>query len=177
MPLIASKIAACTRAAFLDMTSGEVPAVMLAWNSTAFQSPTSSADAGADSVKNAPSTAASHGKNVRARIRTTTRVPFADRPNSVFIRPPGRVVFGRASGKSWDDSGIFVEVLFGPFSLHPFEGLRRCGRELHVTPKSLSVLCFLASHPGKVVAKDDLVRAVWQDVSVSYSALTSCIKE
>ncbi len=78
---------------------------------------------------------------------------------------------------SWDNSGIFVEVRFGPFCLHPIEGLTRGARELHVTPKSLSVLHFLASHPGKVVAKDDLVRAVWRDVAVSDSALTSCIKE
>ena len=70
-----------------------------------------------------------------------------------------------------------MEVQFGPFSLHQAEGLRRGGRELHVTPKSLAVLSFLAGHPGKVVAKDDLIRAVWQDVAVSDSALTSCIKE
>jgi DNA-binding winged helix-turn-helix (wHTH) protein len=70
-----------------------------------------------------------------------------------------------------------VEVRFGPFCLHPIEGLRRGSRELHVTPKSLAVLHFLASHPGRVIPKDDLVRAVWQDVAVSDSALTSCIKE
>jgi len=78
---------------------------------------------------------------------------------------------------SWDNSGTFVEVRFGPFRLHPIEGLSRGARELHVTPKSLSVLHVLASHPGHVVAKDDLVRAVWRDVAVSDSALTSCIKE
>ena len=70
-----------------------------------------------------------------------------------------------------------MEVQFGPFSLHQAEGLRRGGRELHVTPKSLAVLSFLAGHPGKVVAKDDLIHAVWQDVAFSDSALTSCIKE
>jgi len=78
---------------------------------------------------------------------------------------------------SWDNSGSSVEVRFGPFCLHPIEGLRRGSRELHVTPKSLAVLHFLASHPGRVISKDDLVRAVWQDVAVSDSALTSCVKE
>lgn len=78
---------------------------------------------------------------------------------------------------SWDNSGTFVEVRFGPFRLHPIEGLSRGARELHVTPKSLSVLHVLASHPGHVIAKDDLVRAVWRDVAVTDSALTSCIKE
>lgn len=70
-----------------------------------------------------------------------------------------------------------MEVRFGPFRVHPREGLRRGSRELHVTPKSLAVLHFLASHAGRVIPKDDLVRAVWQDVAVSDSALTSCIKE
>jgi DNA-binding winged helix-turn-helix (wHTH) protein len=78
---------------------------------------------------------------------------------------------------SWDNSGVFVEVRFGPYCLHPTEGLRLGSGELHVTPKSLAVLHFLASHPGKVVAKDALIGAVWQGVAVSDSALTSCIKE
>ena len=78
---------------------------------------------------------------------------------------------------SWDNCGGFVEVRFGPYRLHRTEGLRRGARELHVTPKSLSVLHFLAAHPGTVVAKDALIAAVWQGVAVSDSALTSCIKE
>ncbi len=61
--------------------------------------------------------------------------------------------------------------------MHPTEGLRQGVRDLHVTPKSLSVLYFLASRPGKVVAKDALIAAVWEGVAVSDSALTSCIKE
>jgi len=78
---------------------------------------------------------------------------------------------------SWDNSGVFVEVHFGPYRLHQTDGLRRDSRELHVTPKSLLVLHFLASHPGRVIAKDALIAAVWQGVAVSDSALTSCIKE
>lgn len=79
--------------------------------------------------------------------------------------------------KSWENPGGFVEVRFGPYRLHPTEGLRRGSRELHVTPKSLSVLNFLANHTGKVVAKDTLIAAVWEGIAVSDSALTSCIKE
>jgi len=70
-----------------------------------------------------------------------------------------------------------MEVWFGPYRLHPTEGLWRGTRELHVTPKALSVLYYLASRRGSVIAKDDLVRAIWNDVAVSDSALTSCIKE
>jgi DNA-binding winged helix-turn-helix (wHTH) protein len=84
---------------------------------------------------------------------------------------------GAASTMSWENSGVLVELRFGPYRLDPTEGLRRGAREIHVTPKSLSVLNFLASHTGKVVAKDALIAAVWQGVAVSDSALTSCIKE
>ena len=78
---------------------------------------------------------------------------------------------------SWDNSDVFVEVRFGPYCLHDTEGLRRGSDELHVTPKCLSVLHYLVSRPGKVVAKDALIAAVWQGVAVGDSALTSCIKE
>jgi len=70
-----------------------------------------------------------------------------------------------------------VEFWFGDYRLHPTDGLRRGSSDLHVTPKSLSVLSFLVGNAGRVVAKDELIRAVWRDVAVSDSALTSCIKE
>ena len=118
---------------------------------------------------------AKHAAATRTRAAPPARRP--DRRDIVFIQPPGRAVFGYWPAMSWDNSGTFVEVRFGPFCLHPIEGLTRGARELHVTPKSLSVLHFLASRPRKVVAKDELIRAVWRDVAVSDSALTSCIKE
>jgi DNA-binding winged helix-turn-helix (wHTH) protein/tetratricopeptide (TPR) repeat protein len=70
-----------------------------------------------------------------------------------------------------------MELSFGDFRLNPVDGLRRGARELHVTPKSLSVLYVLANRGGAVVSKDELIRAVWPDVAISDSALTSCIKE
>src|SRR3954453_13341742 len=70
-----------------------------------------------------------------------------------------------------------MELSFGDFRLNPVDGLRRGARDLHVTPKSLSVLYILANRGGAVVSKDELIRTVWRDVAISDSALTSCIKE
>jgi DNA-binding winged helix-turn-helix (wHTH) protein/tetratricopeptide (TPR) repeat protein len=43
--------------------------------------------------------------------------------------------------------------------------------------KSFDVLRYLAEHAGRVVGKDDLMHAVWPDVTVSDESLTQCISE
>jgi DNA-binding winged helix-turn-helix (wHTH) protein/tetratricopeptide (TPR) repeat protein len=47
----------------------------------------------------------------------------------------------------------------------------------HLEPKIMSVLAYLASRPNEVVAKDQLVEAVWNHSCVSDAALTRCIFE
>ena len=66
---------------------------------------------------------------------------------------------------------------FGRYQLDPLQGLRRGTQELRITPKSLSVLCFLAERAGQVVTKEEIFHAVWPDTTVSDSALTSCVQE
>ena len=66
---------------------------------------------------------------------------------------------------------------FGRYQLDPTQGLRRGTHALRITPKSLSVLRFLAERAGQVVTKEEIFRAVWPDTAVSDSALTSCIQE
>jgi predicted ATPase/DNA-binding winged helix-turn-helix (wHTH) protein len=68
-------------------------------------------------------------------------------------------------------------IRFGRFQLDDRQGLSRGSQEVRLTPKSLAVLCYLARHPGQVVSKDELFRAVWPDTAVSDAALTSCIQE
>ncbi len=71
-----------------------------------------------------------------------------------------------------------VETLkFGPFTVHPTQGLRRDGEDIHVTPRSLAVLCALARHPSEVVTKTELFDTVWTGRVVTDSALSSCIRE
>src|SRR5262249_51546755 len=48
---------------------------------------------------------------------------------------------------------------------------------LKLTPKALAVLHYLAEHPGRLIAKDELVRAVWGDMAVTDGALAACIRE
>jgi DNA-binding winged helix-turn-helix (wHTH) protein len=68
-------------------------------------------------------------------------------------------------------------IRFGPFLLHPIQGLRRGAAEVRVTPKALAVLQALAVQAGRVVTKDELFRTVWPDATVSDATLSSCILE
>jgi DNA-binding winged helix-turn-helix (wHTH) protein len=44
-------------------------------------------------------------------------------------------------------------------------------------PKSFEVLRYLVDHVGRVVGKDELIKAVWPDVTVTDESLTHCISE
>lgn len=44
-------------------------------------------------------------------------------------------------------------------------------------PKSFDVLRYLVEHAGRVVTKEELVKAVWPDVTVGDESLTKCISE
>jgi TolB-like protein len=51
------------------------------------------------------------------------------------------------------------------------------GRNVHLTPKALALLSFIAERPGEVVTKDQLFCAVWPEVNVGDAALVTCIQE
>jgi DNA-binding winged helix-turn-helix (wHTH) protein/TolB-like protein/tetratricopeptide (TPR) repeat protein len=56
---------------------------------------------------------------------------------------------------------------FGPFRLEPAEGrLTKDGAPVHVTPKALDLLVALATRPGRLVTKEELVAEVWPDTFV-----------
>lgn len=54
--------------------------------------------------------------------------------------------------------------------------LRRAGRACHLEPRAFDVLAHLVSNHGRVVAKDELLDAVWGHRFVGESALTTRIK-
>jgi DNA-binding winged helix-turn-helix (wHTH) protein/predicted ATPase len=69
-------------------------------------------------------------------------------------------------------------VRFGPFRLdfanaRLWQGDRVC----RLTPKALAVLDLLVSRPGRLVAKEEVLGAIWPGVAVSDAALTVCIRE
>jgi TolB-like protein/DNA-binding winged helix-turn-helix (wHTH) protein/Flp pilus assembly protein TadD len=65
---------------------------------------------------------------------------------------------------------------FGEFSLDAqSRALRRGGTTLPLTPKAFDVLLVLIQNAGKVVSKDELMKAVWRDSFVEESNLTQTI--
>jgi TolB-like protein/Flp pilus assembly protein TadD len=68
-------------------------------------------------------------------------------------------------------------LTFGRYRLEPRVGLMRGDREVHLTPKALALLSFIAGRPGEIVAKKDLFCAVWPDVAVGDAALVTCMQE
>ena len=53
-----------------------------------------------------------------------------------------------------------------------------CGDdEIELRPKSFNVLRYLVENPGRVVTKDELIRAVWKDVFVTDDSLVQCVRE
>lgn len=62
---------------------------------------------------------------------------------------------------------------FGPFELDPAEQrLTRDGRAIALAPKAFQTLLVLVRHAGRLVEKDDLLRAVWPNTSVEEIGLT-----
>jgi len=73
-----------------------------------------------------------------------------------------------------------------PDLLYSFEGcILDCSRgtltaetgEVALRPKSLEVLRFLIENAGRLVSRDDLLKAVWPDVIVTEESLTQCVSE
>lgn len=68
-------------------------------------------------------------------------------------------------------------LTFGRYRLEPRSGLMSGTREVHLTPKALALLSFLAERPGDVIAKEELFGAVWPETTVGDAALVTCIQE
>ena len=49
--------------------------------------------------------------------------------------------------------------------------------QAELRPKSFEVLRYLVEHAGRVVTKEELLNAVWPDVTVSDESLTQCIRD
>ena len=55
--------------------------------------------------------------------------------------------------------------------------LLRHGQPVHLRAKSFALLLYLASHPGRVIAKAELLDAVWPDVTVTEDSLTQTVRD
>jgi len=68
-------------------------------------------------------------------------------------------------------------LTFGRYRLDPRSGLMSGAREVHLTPKALALLSFIAERPGEVITKEELFRSVWPEATVGDAALVTCIQE
>jgi adenylate cyclase len=67
---------------------------------------------------------------------------------------------------------------FEEFTLDPVRGsLRSAQHDIELRPKSFEVLCYLVENAGRLVTKDELIRTVWPDVTVTDESLTQCVSE
>ena len=65
---------------------------------------------------------------------------------------------------------------FGPFELDPQRRtLRRDGERVSLPVRSIDLLSVLASRPGHIFSKDELVAAAWADVAVTDNSLAQAI--
>ena len=67
---------------------------------------------------------------------------------------------------------------FERFVLDLTRGCVRVGQqEIDLRPKTFQVLTYLAINPGRLVPKQELIEAVWPDVTVTDESLVQCIRE
>jgi len=67
---------------------------------------------------------------------------------------------------------------FGDFSLDRRERrLLRGGQDLYLPPKTFELLVFLVQNRGRVIAKDELLEAIWPGVNVVENTLAQRIRE
>src|SRR5579859_4540154 len=67
---------------------------------------------------------------------------------------------------------------FDDYTLDIAQGcLRTANREVDLRPKSFEVLRCLVENAGRLVTKDELIKAVWPNVIVTDESLTQCVSE
>jgi DNA-binding winged helix-turn-helix (wHTH) protein len=80
--------------------------------------------------------------------------------------------------ESWNFVETVPVISFGPFRLDRAGGrLLRGGEHVRLRLKTFAVLEHLAMRPGRLVAKDELLDAVWPETHVTPSVLAGCIRE
>src|SRR5262245_61613013 len=55
--------------------------------------------------------------------------------------------------------------------------LLRGDEDIRLRPRTYDVLVFLATHPGRLISKQELMDAVWSDVAVTDDSIVQCLME
>src|SRR5436190_7501071 len=71
-----------------------------------------------------------------------------------------------------------MKLIFSSFTLD-LERLCLLGPagEIKLRPKSFEVLRYLVERAGQTITKDELIAAIWRDVTVTDESLTRCISD
>ncbi len=69
-------------------------------------------------------------------------------------------------------------VTFGPYRLDAgTESVWRGSEEIRLRPKTFAVLRYLVDRPARLVTKEELLEAIWPEVTVGEAALAVCVGE
>jgi predicted ATPase/DNA-binding winged helix-turn-helix (wHTH) protein len=86
------------------------------------------------------------------------------------------LVFGKARGRLVDSGSQTYQ--FGEFALDVTRGcIFKAGEEIKLRPKVYETLKYLVEHPGRLIGKEELMKAVWPDSVVTDDSLVQCTVE
>ena len=69
-------------------------------------------------------------------------------------------------------------IRFDAFSLDLRQcSLRRGEDQIELRPKAFDVLCYFVENSGRVIGKEELIKAVWPGLSVTDDALVQCVRD
>src|ERR1051325_4461071 len=75
-------------------------------------------------------------------------------------------------------ASVHRNYVFDGFTLDLGRGcLTRDGEELKLRPKSFKALVHLVENAGRIVSKEELIGAIWPDVTVTDDSLVQCLME
>src|SRR5436190_4613264 len=67
---------------------------------------------------------------------------------------------------------------FGEFTMDTARGcVQRAGKEIKLRPKVYEALKYLVEHPGRLIGKQELMKALWPDAFVTDDSLVQCMLE
>ncbi len=109
-----------------------------------------------------------------SEVRSSVRYATAARTSQGDALNPGE----RTPGSSLADDALHRRgvLAFGPFRLDPIQRtLLHDGAPVRLTARLFETLLYLARHPGRIVARDELENAVWSGRAVEEGNLQKAI--
>jgi predicted ATPase/DNA-binding winged helix-turn-helix (wHTH) protein len=145
--------------AFLvNSTLGRIPGAPSPWSSVFIEKFALVRDS---TVKNNEHRSASNEKNPKkSRIQRRAACPRFGGDEEAHLEPS------------------YLTYLFGEFTLDPARGcvLKRT-EEIKLRPKAYEALKYLVENPGRLIGKEELIRALWPDAFVTDDSLVQCTVE